>query len=169
MNIGPAHVDLERIAICLVLLAGANSAPILARKVMGQRWEAPVDMGLELGQGKRLLGSHKTWRGLMAAVGASVLLSFPLSVSAWEAGLFGLLSMAGDLFSGGTKRRLGIASGGRFLVLDQVPESAVPMLAMGGRLGCHWPDIVAVIILFTLGQVVFSPLLYWLRIRRNPH
>src|SRR2546430_15314182 len=51
----------------------ANVTPILVAPLPGLRQlNAPIDCGLTF-RGKRVLGSHKTWRGLVAGVALATL------------------------------------------------------------------------------------------------
>jgi CDP-2,3-bis-(O-geranylgeranyl)-sn-glycerol synthase len=61
-------------ALWFFLPAGvANMAPILAAKMpLLREWEAPLDFGRTF-RGKRVFGSHKTWRGLVAGIIAAML------------------------------------------------------------------------------------------------
>ena len=52
----------------LLLLGAANTAPIVIKRVLGGRWNAPLDGGLRFVDGRPLLGPSKTVRGLVAAV-----------------------------------------------------------------------------------------------------
>ena len=52
----------------LVLLIVANGAPVITGKVLANRLARPIDNGLYLGDGYRLLGNSKTWRGFFSAV-----------------------------------------------------------------------------------------------------
>ena len=51
----------------LILLCAANGAPILLDNVLGEWCACPVDGGVRLNDGHRLLGPSKTWRGLAAS------------------------------------------------------------------------------------------------------
>jgi CDP-2,3-bis-(O-geranylgeranyl)-sn-glycerol synthase len=76
--------------------------------------------------------------------------------------------MAGDHFSSFCKRRLNLPSSSRGSGLDQVPESLFPALACR-NLGLAPADIVAGIVLFIIGEVVLSRLLYAVRLRDRPY
>ena len=56
-------------ALWFFLPAGfANATPIFVAKLPGLRsWNTPIDGGREF-RGKRILGSHKTWRGLVTGI-----------------------------------------------------------------------------------------------------
>jgi len=55
-------------ALWFFLPAGiANVSPIFAAKVSSERWAAPIDFRKTF-KGKRILGDHKTWRGLIVGI-----------------------------------------------------------------------------------------------------
>src|SRR5512137_1303973 len=118
----------------LLLLGVANSAPIAARRLLGDRWAAPLDGGLNFIDGRPLLGPGKTIRGVAAAVVATALAAWALGLSPPVGALLGAVSMAGDALASFVKRRLGVAPSGRATGLDQVPESLLPLLAVQGML-----------------------------------
>lgn len=117
----------------------ANMIPPLAANVSFLRkFDYPVDFGWEI-NGHRLLGSHKTWRGVICAVIAGVFVIFIQSWLEFNFSVFqkislidykdfnlfflgGLMSfgaMAGDLFAAFIKRRLGLRPGQAFIPWDQ--------------------------------------------------
>lgn len=49
-----------------LLLGVANTAPLVAKRLFGPRWSAPLDGGLIFFDGRPLFGSSKTIRGLVA-------------------------------------------------------------------------------------------------------
>jgi len=48
----------------LTLLGAAHMAPWAAGYFLGGRLAQPIDAGMTLRDGRRLLGDHKTWRGV---------------------------------------------------------------------------------------------------------
>ncbi len=153
----------------LVLLAAANGAPVLATRLLGRRWSWPLDAGLTLPDGRRLLGRSKTVRGVLAAVAATALAAAALGLG-WRLGaVFGAASMAGDVFSSFFKRRLGIESSGQAVGLDQVPEALFPLLACHRALGLGPAGVVLLVVMFAVAQIVMSPVMYALGIRRRPY
>jgi CDP-2,3-bis-(O-geranylgeranyl)-sn-glycerol synthase len=114
----------------------ANMSPVLIRG----RFEAlasPIDGGRTL-WGKRILGDHKTWRGLLAGIVAGALV-FELQRLVYEAGiaqglvlidysahplipglLMGLGAGIGDAVKSFFKRRIGIEPGESWPVFDQL-------------------------------------------------
>ena len=47
----------------LALLGVAHTAPWAAGCLLAHRPPAPIDAGMRLMDGRRVLGEHKTWRG----------------------------------------------------------------------------------------------------------
>ncbi len=157
--------------VLLLLLIVANGAPILVAWRLGPRWDWPLDAGLVLRDGRRLLGESGTLRGLVAAVVASALLAWVLGLGAGTGALIGLLAMAGDALSSFIKRRLGLPPGAKATGLDQVPEALLPLMVVAGPLGLKlpWLDLVLLVAAFTLFDMVVSGPLYRLHLRRQPH
>lgn len=153
----------------LLLLIAANGAPILVAWLLRRRWSWPLDAGLVLGDGRPLLGSHITWRGVVAAVLATSLLAWLLGLGAGLGALIGLMAMAGDALSSFIKRRLGLKPGDKATGLDQIPESLLPLLAVADPCGLPWPDIALLVVSFTLFDMAISGPLYRLHLRRRPH
>ena len=60
-------LHLVPLAQALSVIALANGTPVLAKLLLGGRWVWPVDFGLMLPDGNRLLGDAKTWRGVLLA------------------------------------------------------------------------------------------------------
>jgi CDP-2,3-bis-(O-geranylgeranyl)-sn-glycerol synthase len=107
----------------LILLMIANGAPLVARKVFGDRWSWPLDAGKIWHDGRPVLGVSKTVRGVICSIVATMIVAPAIGVS-WTVGLAaGAAAMAGDLSSSFVKRRLELAASERATGLDQVPES----------------------------------------------
>lgn len=153
----------------LLLLMTANGAPILARRLLGGRGARAVDGGRMAPDGRPWFGPSKTWRGLMAAIAATIPVAGMLGLD-WHLGLvIALGAMTGDLFSSFLKRRLGIASSGQALGLDQVPESLIPLLLTGPALGLEQIDILMLVAAFFVLELLLSRVLYALHIRKRPY
>jgi CDP-2,3-bis-(O-geranylgeranyl)-sn-glycerol synthase len=153
----------------LLLLIIANGTPILLEKALGGRLNRPLDGGIVLGDGRRLLGDSATIRGVAGAMLATAGFASLLGHGAKVGAVIGLLSMTGDAFSSFFKRRLGLEPGDKATGLDQIPESLLPLVAVSDRYDLGWVDIAALVSTFTLFDVVASRLLYRLKIRRRPH
>src|SRR5450759_4835252 len=95
------------IFLALILLNVANGAPVIASKMLGNRLARPMDNGLKLSDGYRLLGNTKTWRGLFSAVFFTTAVAILFGLEPLTGVLFGMLTMTGDLLASFIKRRLG--------------------------------------------------------------
>lgn len=153
----------------LLLIAAANSAPVLGKKVFGARFAHPLDGGRVFIDGKRWLGDSKTLRGIVLAFAASLACAAVLALPA-EAGLkaaFG--AMAGDLLSSFIKRRLDRPSSSRATGLDQVPESLIPAILLRGDLGLGLMEIAVTVSVFFIGEILLSRILFRWHIRDEPY
>jgi hypothetical protein len=152
----------------LVLLAAANVAPMLLKRVLGARWGAAIDGGLRFVDGRPLLGPSKTWRGIVGAVVTTALVAPMLGFDLQAGAIAGFGSMAGDLLSSFTKRRLGVPSSGQAFGIDQVPEALVPLLLLRAMLDLSWAMVAGVTLAFLLCETPAAWLSYRLGIRETP-
>jgi CDP-2,3-bis-(O-geranylgeranyl)-sn-glycerol synthase len=136
--------DLPASFCALLLLMAANSAAWLTGRLLGAHLAAPLDAGLMLPDGTRLLGSHKTWRGLVVGALAAALVA-PLCGHPAALGLaFGALSLTGDAASSALKRRMHLAPGAQAPLLDQALEALLPLAVLRLPLALSWMDVVLV-------------------------
>ena len=153
----------------LILLMLANGTPLVARKILGERFSYPLDGGVEFVDGRPLFGRSKTIRGVVLAV-LVTMAGAPLIGLGWEIGLLvGTLAMTGDLVSSFLKRRLDMPPSSRASGLDQVPEALFPLLACRNLLSLTMADMAAGVALFFIGEVVLSRVLYKFRLRDRPY
>jgi hypothetical protein len=153
----------------LILISAANGAPVLFARLLGARFAHPIDGGIVLRDGHPLLGRSKTWRGLAAAVllaaCAAVLMSLP-----WQLGALAAASaMAGDCLSSFIKRRFGLEPSSMTLGLDQVPESLFPAVACSGYLPLGPLDVALIVLVFSVGELATSRLLFAIGLRDRPY
>lgn len=129
-------------ALWFFLPAGAaNVTPILVSRMPGLRqYNAPMDFGLMF-RGKRILGEHKTWRGLLSGIVAGTLVLFIqqllLRHFSWFVSfdgevnyanlpvlivgpLFAIGALGGDALKSFFKRQLNIAPGKSWFPFDQI-------------------------------------------------
>lgn len=148
--------DLLGVLYFFVPAYAANIAPVLVRGHFAAL-ATPIDGGRTFG-GIRILGGHKTWRGLVAGVIAGVA-AFAAQRALYAAGIFhqlalvdygatglglgalmGLGAGVGDAVKSFAKRRVGIAPGDPWIGFDQLdfmlgsylavaPICAPPLLA----------------------------------------
>lgn len=117
----------------------ANMTPPVLRKLRAFEFLAgPVDFGKNL-NGRPILGSHKTWRGLIfgSAAGIGVfslqayldgfeffgqfaLIDYQSANVLWSGFLLSFGALFGDMLFSFFKRRLNIAPGKSFLPFDQI-------------------------------------------------
>lgn len=121
--------------------AAANAAPVFAAKAPGlAQLNAPIDGG-KTWHGHRLLGSHKTWRGILAGIVVATLALW-LQVVLFDhfewaqylangveythlpilllGPLFAIGALGGDAIKSFFKRRFGIRSGRAWVPFDQL-------------------------------------------------
>ena len=152
-----------------VMLVLANGAPVVAARILGERWDQPVDGNRLWPDGRPVLGSSKTWRGLVSGCLACALFSLVTGLGFLFGALFGFLGLLGDMISSFVKRRMGLQSSARALGLDQIPEAVLPMILAIFWLPVGWGSALLVVVLFTLSNILLSPLLHQLGIRDRPH
>jgi len=153
----------------LALLGIANGTPIIARKLLGDRFAQPLDGGFRWFDGRPLFGASKTIRGLTLSIACTALAAPLLGIEAVLGAGLASASMLGDLASSFVKRRLGLRPHSQALGLDQVPESLLPLALLHQPLGLGPGDIAVLLVLFVLFEIVLSRLLYRLRIRERPY
>ncbi len=153
----------------LLMLASANSLPVAARLLLGKRLETPVDFNIKFPDGRPWFGPHKTWRGIAASVSGTMVLAVLLDFGARTGFWMAILSMAGDLLASFIKRRLGMKSGARATGLDQAVEAFLPLAVLKDGLGLAWLDCLAITVVFTVLEMLLSPLLYRMGLRRHPY
>ncbi len=153
----------------LLLLAAANGAPLLAKRLFGTRWSAPLDGGYRFFDGRPLLGPSKTVRGLVAAVATSTLLAVVLQLPAGWGALMGAAAMLGDALSSFAKRRLGVAPSGRATGIDQIPEALLPLLVVQQAFGLTGLQIVLITLVFFLLEIPLARLFFRLGVRDQPY
>jgi len=153
----------------LVILVAVNGAPILAARLLGTSWDAPVDGGRRCPDGRPVFGAAKTWRGLLAGLLAGVLAAALLDYGPGAGFALAALSLAGDLLSSFVKRRMGLEPSARSPGLDQLPESLLPTAYAVCALDLAWWWLLLLPALFTLVDRGLSGPLYRLQIRKRPY
>lgn len=147
----------------ILLLIIANAAPVIISLLLGRHGNRPLDGNHLLADGHPLLGPSKTIRGVFAAVLCTALAA-PLFDLGWLQGAgFGLLAMLGDIGSSFTKRRLGLDSGHSVPLLDQLPETLLPLWVLQPALGMTPPEMLAAVAVFIVIDLLLSRLLRTLR------
>jgi len=157
------------IIVLLFLILVANGSPVLFSYWFADKMSLPVDFGCQLKDKQPVFGSSKTWRGLNSSLlitgvaAAFVGLEFSFGV------LISVLAMSGDLLSSFIKRRLKKAPSSKMLILDQLPESALPALFLFSLNHIDLMQVMAIVSAFIIIDIVLSALLFRLGIRKRPY
>jgi CDP-2,3-bis-(O-geranylgeranyl)-sn-glycerol synthase len=153
----------------LSLLCVANTAPIIAKRVLGMRWSAPLDAGWCFIDGQPLLGSSKTVRGFVSAIACAAFAAALLGFSPGLGAKVGAFAMLGDLLSSFVKRRLRITPSGQALGIDQIPEAVLPLIMVRGFFNHPILQIAAITAAFFALDALLSRPMYWLGLRDRPY
>lgn len=157
------------IAQVLILLSLANGSPVIAKRIFGDTYAAPVDGNARFVDGRPLLGPSKTIRGVLISLLVTALGATLLGLQFWLGLLVASTAMAGDLFSSFIKRRLHLGSSSKATGLDQIPESVFPLLACRSVLALTALEIAAACAVFVLAQILLSRFFFWLQWRDRPY
>jgi CDP-archaeol synthase len=153
----------------LVLLALANGTPVIASAILGDRFAIRIDGGAEFVDGRPILGSSKTVRGIFLAILITSAFG-PIIGLDWKIGAsVASVAMAGDLFSSFLKRRMNLPAGSKATGLDQLPESLLPLLACRDALSLTVLDILVGTAIFFVGEMLLSRLFYHFHLRDRPY
>jgi hypothetical protein len=153
----------------LVLLTLANGAPVVAKKMFGDRFSVPLDGGLAFFDGRPVLGKSKTVRGIVVAIVATAAGAPLIGLDLATGAIVAAAAMAGDLLSSFVKRRLDFKPSSQALGLDQVPVSLLPMLAARAALSLTAIDIAAGVAIFLVGELLLSRFLFQVHLRDEPY
>jgi CDP-2,3-bis-(O-geranylgeranyl)-sn-glycerol synthase len=153
----------------LALIGAANTAPLVAKFLLGTRMAWPVDGGLTFFDDQPLFGKAKTVRGVLLGTVAPAVFAPLLGYDVWQGIAVGAAAMAGDLLSSFIKRRLRYAPSSRSTGLDQILEALLPASIAGSWFGLTGWGVVFVVVAFIIIALLMSKLLYRLRLRDEPY
>jgi len=153
----------------LILIAVANTAPLVAKIIAGSRFSQPIDNGTVMRDGQPLLGSSKTIRGATCSIAATMILAPLVGLDVGIGLSIGAAAMAGDLLSSFLKRRLRLSPSSKATGLDQIPESLLPTLAMWQTLSLTIVDVIAIVAVFFIGEILMSKLMFRFHLRDRPY
>src|SRR6056300_1363095 len=97
----------------LFLIIVANGSPIIGRWMMSGYWEMPIDGGALFIDGRPILGTSKTFRGLVCSLIGTTLAGALVGLSLKISLIVSALAMVGDCLSSFVKRRFGYPSGAK--------------------------------------------------------
>lgn len=169
-------------------IGAANAAPVVAAKLpLLKHWNAPLDVGRHF-RGRRVLGSHKTWRGIVCGVivGTIVLIVQQVMVSKWVplaelteeidyftlnpfivGPLFAIGALGGDALKSFFKRQRGIPAGRSWFPFDQL-DIFLGAIAVMPFIMLTWSQYVWVLLVCLLAQLVFTYLGYKMGLKERP-
>ena len=153
----------------LGLIAAANTAPLLATRLLGDKLAYPVDANRTFCDGAPVLGRAKTVRGVLVGVAAPALLALLVGHALWQGAAIGAAAMVGDVSSSFVKRRLALAPSSRAIGLDHVPESLLPAWLARGWFGLGAAEVAVLVVVFVAGALLLSKLFYRLGLRERPY
>lgn len=155
-------------------------APVIVKNIF-KSLAKPIDLGKSW-KGKRILGDHKTWRGLLFGVVFGIATAFVqyllvntsfghyLGATNYDQWLrigflLGLGAIVGDSVKSFFKRRSGVKPGGKYMPFDQSD------FVIGAILFSldYWPFSIAQLLLSVAVSILLhigtNHLAFWLRIR----
>lgn len=166
----------------------ADMTPVFARYLP---WPAtPVDGGKSW-RGVRILGDHKTYRGLIAGVIAAVVVVLiqkylDTSVAFFDAiglidykslslqkiTLIGLLlgggALVGDMIKSFFKRQMHIEPGKPWIPFDHMDSSIGAVIAISFYFPLSWQHIVIILVISPLIHVLSNVIGYMIKVRKTP-
>ena len=144
----------------------ANAVPVIAG---GGK---PMDFGRNFFDGKRVFGQNKTFRGFFFGLAVGIVVGLVECFLFGYPVLFSLLSplgaLLGDLAAAFLKRRVGIAPGGLFPVVDQVDFVVGALLFSLPLAIVSWELAVAVILITPPIHLLTNFVAYKLGLKKNP-
>jgi len=159
---------IETIEILLLIMV-ANGAPILISYAFFHRASLPIDSGKVLADGNPLFGAAKTWRGIIASVIVTMLVSVYIGKGMIPGFVIAVLAMTGDLVSSFIKRRQGKEASSRAFLLDQIPESFLPVLGGLYFWSVNLIHIIVIVVSFIILEILLSKALYLIGVRKKPY
>jgi CDP-2,3-bis-(O-geranylgeranyl)-sn-glycerol synthase len=177
-------------ALWFFLPAGvANASPIFAAKVPSIRaWNAPIDFGKTF-HGKRVLGDHKTWRGLVVGIIMATLVlwlqQYLVRHFAWAQSIttrvdyktvpvlllgpaFGLGALGGDAIESFFKRQLGRPPGHGWFPFDQTDYIIGGAIAASPFVSLGVEQYVVLLLIWLIVHVVASYIGFVLGLKERP-
>ena len=144
----------------------ANATPVLAGGGL------KMDFERNFLDGKRIFGNNKTFRGFFFGLGVGItvglvewiLLDYPLLFSF----LTPLGALLGDLAAAFLKRRLGIAPGDLFPIVDQIDFVVGAIVLVLPLNIIYWELIVAAVIITPPIHLITNFGAYKLKLKKNP-
>ena len=156
-----------RVLIFIAPAYVANAAPLAFAPLFKTRH--PVDFGLLMPDGARLLGDAKSWEGLLMGVATGFLTGMALA-SPLRGLVLSVGAMLGDLAGSFTKRRLKLAPGQPLPLVDQLDFLAGALLLGAAFNYTLSPPELAILVLITPPiHLATNAAAYLLRLKDRPY
>lgn len=155
----------------------ANCTPIIAAKIpVLKHWSYPIDF-YKTFRGKRILGDHKTIRGLvigiLAAIATVAIQQYIYKVVAINPIVFGtscaIGALGGDMIKSFFKRQIGIASGKKWFPFDQIDYIIGGILATSFFVTLSFFQYTLITIVWFILHIIFSKIGYFLKLKSVPY
>lgn len=155
----------------------ANCTPIIAAKIpLLQQWSYPIDC-YQTFRGKRILGDHKTIRGLLtgilAAIATVLIQQYFYNVTTINPIVFGAAcaigALGGDMIKSFLKRQLGIASGNRWFPFDQIDYIVGGIIATSFFVHLSFFTYTLITVVWFTLHIIFSKIGYFLKLKSVPY
>lgn len=166
----------------------ANMAPVFARHWRWLEWaNKPIDGGKEWNN-KRILGDHKTWRGMIAGLIVAVACSliqwwlydqsqalrdfYPVSIEGINPWVWGVAlalgALGGDAVKSFFKRRVGVEPGKNWVPFDQLDFVVGTLIAISLFLDLPVRYYVIGVLLGLFLHPIVNIIGWLLRLKENP-
>lgn len=176
-------------ALWFFLPAGvANASPIFAAKVSSGKWSAPIDFGRTY-KGKRVLGDHKTWRGLIVGIVMATLTlwlqQYLVRHFGWARAItvkvdyrtvpvlllgpaFGIGALGGDAIESFFKRQLNRPPGSGWFPFDQTDYIIGGAIASSPFVRLSVEEFILLLLIWLIMHVVASYIGFLLGLKERP-
>ncbi len=150
-------------------------APVFLGKL--KIFSTPIDFGLKWKR-KRILGDHKTWKGLIGGILAAIITVYVQSnyVTGLEiydysqpilfGFLLGLGALLGDAVKSFFKRRVNIKPGQPWIPFDQIDYSIGALILVSPLYFVGWVNSLAILTFSLVMHILANHLGYYLGIRK---
>jgi len=155
----------------------ANGSPVIIYKILHGR-TTPIDMGIIMKDGKRVLGDGKSVEGFIGGTIIGFITGFIINTliilyrNPLEYFLLSIGTMIGDLMGSFIKRRLGLERGAPAPIMDQLGFIIVALLFVWAIMGLpQWININIIIIIFIITfilHITTNLLAYLIGIKNKP-
>jgi CDP-2,3-bis-(O-geranylgeranyl)-sn-glycerol synthase len=145
----------------------ANVVPAFVKKI--NLFNTPIDFE-QSWKGKRIFGSHKTWRGLIFGVIGASLFSYFQGRGLEVGFLLGLGTLVGDMIGSFIKRRLTLSPGDKNLLVDEIPGTLFALLFayLADLLTINLYQVIFLIIVGLPIHILANMLWYKLKLKEVP-